>query len=64
MIDDYKTWVEQFKEEIYDKKSTDVDPHNDYYWGSLTYGWALGKGLSPADAKDLEIHIRSETPYG
>lgn len=49
-----------FKVEV-SSKTNEVDPDDRHDWLSLTYGWAIAKGLPPADAYEFALHIRYET---
>ena len=62
-INNYEIYVGQWVSEVYNR-CDEVDPEDEHDWSSLSYGWALGKGLTPADAADLAYHIRRNTPYG
>lgn len=42
-----------FKTEAFD---ADVDPNEEYYWDSLSYGFAIAKGCSRAEAFHLSLH--------
>lgn len=42
----------------------EVDPENEQDWYSLTLGWALGKGVSPAGAHEIALYIRYRTDLG
>ncbi len=55
--------VKRFKQEIHDR-AKEIDPANEHDWLSLTLGWAIGKGLSVADALDLALFIRYDTNLG
>jgi len=60
---DFEILEEQFENEV-DNLAEQVDPNDEQDWGSLTLGWALGKGLSPEDANDFADHIRWDTDLG
>jgi len=49
-----------FKVEVNDHSSK-VDPDDEEDWKSLTLGWALAKGVSPAEARDFASYVRYET---
>ena len=55
--------ISLFKTEVNDRAS-DIDPANDLDWFSLTFGWAVAKGLSPREAHLFAIHIRYNTDLG
>lgn len=55
--------VQEFKTEVNDKAS-EIDPHDEYCWSSLTAGWALANGLSPDDANEFASYIRYNTDLG
>ncbi len=61
-LKDYDEMAKTFADEVQD--CSDIDPDNNYSWNSLIYGWALGKGLSPADAEYLTKHILFKTIHG
>lgn len=52
-----------FKTEVHDRAST-VDDNDSQDWYSLTLGWAIAKGLTPADAHKFATHIRYSTDLG
>lgn len=54
--------VDQFSSET--KLRDDIDPDDEMCWLSLTYGWALAKGLSPTEAHEFALHIRYHTDLG
>ena len=61
-----ETWnplIAQFKSEVADRAS-EVDQYNEHHWLSLTVGWAVAKGLPPAEANDFAIYVRYETDLG
>ena len=37
---------------------------SDVDWHSLTFGWAIAKGLSPEDAYEFADYIRYDTDLG
>ena len=55
--------IEPFKTECYNRAG-EIDAENSQDWYSLTLGWAIAKGLSPADAQDFATHIRYKTELG
>lgn len=55
--------VAMFKNEISDRAKK-IDRTNEHDWHSLTYGWALAKGLNPDDAYRFATYIRYETELG
>ena len=56
----YQELIDQFKTEV-DDRAEEVDPNMECYWQDLTIGWAIGKGLSPKDARDFARYIRYHT---
>ncbi len=58
-----QTMVDQFKTEASDRAS-EIDPQNEQDWYSLTLGWAIAKGLSPANAIFFACYIRYRTDLG
>ena len=52
-----------FKVEVVDLGG-EVDPDDEEDWKSLTLGWVLAKGVSPAEARDFASYIRYETDLG
>jgi hypothetical protein len=55
--------IEPFKTECH-SRAGEIDAENSQDWYSLTLGWAIAKGLSPADAQDFAVHIRYKTELG
>lgn len=57
----------EYKTQINDVAG-DIDPHSEYDWFALTYGWAIAKGLSvgedPKGAHAFAIFIRYNTDMG
>ena len=49
-------YVEKFKEQVYNR-GEEIDPNDDYDWFSLSYGWALGQGLTVKTSYDFAILI-------
>jgi len=62
-IKDYDDYAELFQDEVMDSMEP-VDPHNNYSWESLIYGWALGKDLRPSEAEYLKKHILFKQLHG
>jgi hypothetical protein len=52
--------VNQFKIEVVDRAG-EIDGSDSQDWFSLTLGWAIAKGVEPADAHDFAIHIRYDS---
>ena len=49
-----------FKTEVHDR-ARDIDEAGTQDWFSLILGWAIAKGLNPADAHTFAIYIRYRT---
>ena len=52
-----------FNKEVSDKAYT-LDPESEFDWYSLTFGWAIGKGLDSTDAREFATYIRYHTELG
>jgi hypothetical protein len=50
--------------EIVSSQAKEIDPEQNQDWFSLTLGWALAKGLTPAEAHTFSAHIRYHTDLG
>ena len=59
----YQALIPLFKTECHDR-ATEIDPYSEEIWSSLTLGWAIGRGLSPEDARAFANHIRYHTELG
>lgn len=59
----WKPLIASFEAEVHDRAKA-VDPDDELDWHDLTVGWALGKGLKPADARALATYIRCYTALG
>ncbi len=55
--------TKMFKAEVHDR-AAEIDPNNEHHWLTLTYGWALAKGLSPEQARKFASYIRYRTDLG
>jgi len=49
-----------FKTEVTDR-SSEIDPGEEHDWLSLSIGWAIAKGLSPAETHEFALHLRYST---
>ena len=59
---DFEDLTKQFVKDVMVRSDhQDVDINEDICWLSLTYGWAIAKGLSPDAAMTFAIHIRYHT---
>ena len=56
----YAELVALFKKEVHDK-ARHIDPNNSEDWFSMTIGWAIAKGLSPARARTFACRVRYKT---
>lgn len=63
LVLDMEHWEYMFWYEIRGKAS-EVDESSSLDWFSLTYGWAIGKGLSIEQSHLLALHIRYHTDLG
>lgn len=63
MVKENTALIAQFKAEAHDRAS-EADPDSSEDWYSLTLGWAIAKGLTPADARAFASHIRYNTGLG
>lgn len=45
------------------KRAKAIDPLDEQDWYSLSLGWAIAKGLSPANAHEFSLHIRYAERY-
>ena len=57
---DYPTLLALFKTEVSDYAKK-IDRDNEHCWRSLTLGWALAKGMTPARANAFAIYVRYNT---
>ena len=48
--------VNQFRTEI-SSRAAEVDPGNEQDWYSLSLGWAIAKGLTPALAHEFALEL-------
>lgn len=55
--------VQQFKREVHNNAEA-IDLSDGQDWYSITLGWAIGKGLSPAEAHAFALFIRYDTELG
>lgn len=55
--------TELFRKEVHDRGEL-IDPEDELDWLALTFGWALGRGLSPKEAREFAIYIRYNTTLG
>lgn len=51
-----------FKSEVCDR-SKEIDELEAEDWFSLSIGWAIAKGLSPAQAHAFSLHVRYDLHY-
>jgi len=63
MIDKQQALLKQFELEVYNK-SDEIDPGDEKDWYSITLGWAIGKGETPAKAHDFVRYVRYSTKLG
>jgi len=59
----YEMLERAFKTEVYDRR-VEIDSNNEQDWYSLTLGWAIAKGLNPANANEFALYIRYDTDLG
>jgi hypothetical protein len=53
-------FIPLFKKEV-TKRARAIDPSDEHQWHSLTVGWAIAKGMTPADAYYFATFIRYHT---
>lgn len=64
MLDQFDSnLIDLFVEEVQDR-AEEIDPNDQEDWSSLIIGWAIAKGLKPADARTLCEYIHRFTEYG
>ncbi len=56
-------YIDMFKTECHDRGKK-IDKDNEQDWLSLTYGWAIAKGMSIGKAYDFALYIRYHTDLG
>ena len=56
MNDKDKVLIQAWNDEVYSKMD-EVDPRDEYYWTSLSYGFFLGKGVSIEKADELANYV-------
>jgi hypothetical protein len=54
---------EAWKAQVFDR-AEEVDPGSEYGWFELCLGWAIGRGMTPAEAHAFATHVRYHTELG
>lgn len=55
--------MKQFTDEVH-YRALQIDPDSNEDWQSITIGWAIAKGLNPADAVEFASYLRYHTDQG